>query len=119
MAPMKAMKATGAAKSMKVMKMKAVRAMPKSGIAAQVAESTGLKKGDVTQVLTSLADIGATEVKKTGKFVLPGLVMIKTRTKPATKAGKKMMFGKEVTVKAQPAKTVVKAMPVKAVKDQF
>ena len=88
---MKAMKATGAAKSMKVMKMKAVRAMPKSGIAAQVAESTGLKKGDVTQVLTSLADIGATEVKKTGKFVLPGLVMIKTRTKPATKAGKKMM----------------------------
>ncbi|CAE7287965.1 HCc2 [Symbiodinium natans] len=119
MAPMKAMKATGAAKSMKVMKMKAVRAMPKSGIAAQVAESTGLKKGDVTQVLTSLADIGATEVKKTGKFVLPGLVMIKTRTKPATKAGTKMMFGKEVTVKAQPAKTVVKAMPVKAVKDQF
>ncbi|CAE7288010.1 HCc2 [Symbiodinium natans] len=119
MAPMKAMKAAGAAKSMKVMKMKAVRAMPKSGIAAQVAESTGLKKSDVTQVLSSLADIGAMEVKKVGKFVLPGLVMIKTRTKPATKAGKKMMFGKEVTVKAQPAKTVVKATAVKAVKDQF
>ncbi|CAE7287763.1 HCc2 [Symbiodinium natans] len=119
MAPMKAMKATGAAKSMKVMKMKAVRAMPKSGIAAQVAESTGLKKSEVTQVLSSLADIGATEVKKTGKFVLPGLFMIKTRTKAATKAGTRVMFGKEMTVKAQPAKTVVKAYPVKAVKDQF
>ena len=45
--------------------------------------------------------------------------MIKTRKKAATKAGKKLMFGKEVMVKAQPAKTVVKAVPVKAVKDQF
>ena len=45
--------------------------------------------------------------------------MIKTRQKAATKAGTKLMFGKEVKVKAQPAKTVVKAYAVKAVKDQF
>ena len=45
--------------------------------------------------------------------------MIKTREKKATKAGKRMMFGKEVTVKAQKAKTVVKAFPVAAVKSQF
>ena len=64
------MKAAGASKSMKVMKMKAVRAMPKSGIAAQVAENTGLKKSAVTQVLSSLADIGATEVKKAGSHVV-------------------------------------------------
>ena len=100
MAPMKAMK---------VMKAKAVRAMPKSGIAAQVAESTGLKKSEVTQVLSNLADIGAAEVKKNGKFVLPGLCMIKTRKKAATKPGKRVMFGKEVVVKAKPAKTIVKA----------
>ena len=62
------MKAAGASKSMKVAKKKAVRAMPKSGIAAQVAESTGLKKSEVTQILSSLADIGATEVKKTGAW---------------------------------------------------
>jgi hypothetical protein len=36
--------------------------------------------------------------------------------KPATKAGKKMMFGKEVAVKAKPAKTVCKAFPVAALK---
>ena len=73
------MKAAGASKSMKVMKMKAVRAMPKSGIAAQVAENTGLKKSAVTQVLSSLADVGATEVKKAGsyvKFVLMRLPLI-------------------------------------------
>ena len=45
--------------------------------------------------------------------------MIKTREKPATKAGTRSMFGKEVVVKAQPAKTVVKAYPVAAVKKQF
>ena len=56
-----------AMKAMKVMKAKAVRAMPKSGIAAQVAESTGLKKSEVAQVLSNLADIGAAEVKKTGR----------------------------------------------------
>ena len=55
-----------AMKAMKVMKAKAVRTLPKSGIAAQVAESTGLKKSEVTQVLSNLADIGAAEVKKTG-----------------------------------------------------
>ena len=45
--------------------------------------------------------------------------MIKTRQKPATKAGKKLMFGKEVMVKAQPAKTVVKASPVAALESQI
>ena len=54
-----------------------------------------------------------------GKFVLPGLCMIKTREKKATKAGTRMMFGQEVQVKAQKARTVVKAFPVAAVKNQF
>ena len=45
--------------------------------------------------------------------------MIKTREKAATKAGVRMMFGKEVKTKAQPAKTIVKAYPVAAVKKQF
>jgi hypothetical protein len=42
--------------------------------------------------------------------------MLKTRVKPATKAGKREMFGKTVVVKAKPAKTVVKAFPVAAIK---
>mmetsp|Transcript_29960 Transcript_29960/g.70584 ORF Transcript_29960/g.70584 Transcript_29960/m.70584 type:complete len:118 (-) Transcript_29960:185-538(-) len=117
MGPMKAMKAMKTMKSMKAMK--AARAAPKGEIASQLAESAGLKKSEVMQLLDALADIGTKELKKAGKFTLPGLVMIKTRKKKATKGGKRMMFGKEVKVKAQPAKTVVKAFPVKAVKDQF
>ena len=40
--------------------------------------------------------------------------MIKTRAKPATKAGKRMMLGKEAVVKAKPANTVVKVFCVSA-----
>ena len=59
------------------------------------------------------------EVKKTGIFTLPGLCRIKTRNKPATKACTRMMFGVETKVKAKPAKTVVKAFPAAALKQQI
>merc|ERR1712146_758106 len=98
------------------MKGKSVKAMPKSGIADAIATATDLKKSDVSKALDTLAQIGMKEVKKTGKFVLPGLVMIKTRLKPATKAGKREIFGKVVKVKAMKAKTVVKAFAVSALK---
>merc|ERR1712007_149059 len=54
---------------------------------------------------------------KNGKFVIPGVVAIKTRQKKATKAGKRENFGKMVMVKAKPAKTIVKAFPAKALKE--
>ena len=64
----------------------AVKSLTKGGIAEAVAAETELKKSEVTKVLNSLANVAATEVKK-GKFTIPGVCMIKTRTKPATKAG--------------------------------
>merc|ERR1712024_234490 len=90
-------------------------ALSQSGIVAAIATSTGLKAADCKKVLVSLAAVGAKEIKS-GKFVVPGLAMLKVKTKPATKAGKKLMFGKEVVVKAKPAKKVVKAFPVAAIK---
>merc|ERR1711957_465140 len=97
--------------SMKAMKsMKAgVRAMSKSGMADGIATSLSLKRRDVTKVMGALAELGAKEVKSVGKFVIPSLCTIKTKKKPATKAGMRLMFGKEVKVAAKPAKTVVKA----------
>ena len=96
-------------KAMKVMKAAGVRALSKSGMADGIASSLSLKRRDVAKVIGALADLGAKEVKSVGKFALPGLVMIKTKKKPATKGGMRMMFGKEVKVAAKPAKTVVKA----------
>ena len=92
-----------------------VPSISKGAIAEALATATELKKSDVSKVLTSLAAVAAKEVKK-GKFTIPGVCMIKTRLKPATKAGKREMFGKVVAVKAKPAKTVVKAFPVAALK---
>merc|ERR1712100_572818 len=120
MAAMKAMKA--AAKTMKAMKpMKAKpraagAALGKGAIADALATACEMKKAECSKIIDALADVGATQVKSAGKFVLPGLIMIKTRKKPATKAGKRLMFGKEVAVSAKPARTVVKAFPVSALK---
>merc|ERR1712032_679567 len=101
-------------KAMKAMKGKP--ALSKGGIADALAGKTGLKKTQCTAILNALAELGAAEVKKNGKFTLPGVCFIKTRLKPATPAGKKEMFGKTVMVKAMKAKTVVKARPASALK---
>merc|ERR1740117_242352 len=101
--------------------MKAMKAgkkvMNKSALAEAIAGQADLKRAVVGKMLGSLAAIAARELKNKGKFVLPGLFMVKTRVKAARKAGKRMAFGKEVQVKAAPATTVVKAFCVKALKE--
>merc|ERR1712192_92509 len=93
--------------------------MTKSALTAALAESCEVKRGVISTALSTLASIATQEAKKNGKFVIPGVVMIKTRQKKATKAGKREIFGKVVMVKAKPAKTIVKAFPAKALKDEF
>merc|ERR1711988_509091 len=91
-APMKTMKAMKGSK-------KAVTSMGKGAIAAALAEEHGMKKAVCSKIMNTLAALAATEVKKTGKFVIPGVTRLQTRVKPATKAGKKEIFGKEVMVR--------------------
>merc|ERR1712087_693243 len=102
--------------TMAPMKAKAVIAMSKSGIAAALAEKTEQKPAVGKKFMDILTEVATKEVKKNGKFTIPGLCMLKTRTKPATKAGKREIFGKVVMVKAKPAKTIVKAYCVSALK---
>merc|ERR1711874_598766 len=127
MTAMKAMKAMKAVKAMKATKAPAMKAskavgrkagtaLSKGGMADALTGESGLKKAECAKILDALAELGAEQVKKVGKFVLPGLCMIKTRVKPATKAGVRVIFGKEQKVAAKPAKTVVKAFPVSSLK---
>merc|ERR1712036_80434 len=104
--------------AMKVMKKKAVSAksLSKGGIADALATKSGLKKSQCAELLDSFATLATAEVKKSGKFVIPGLCMIKTRMKPARKAGTRVAFGKTIKVKAAPAKKIVKAFCVSALK---
>merc|ERR1711972_135590 len=91
--------------------MKGPKAMTKTGIAKAIAEKHELKTKIAAKIINVLADIATKEVQTVGKFTLPKLLTIKSRQKPATKACKKMIFGALQTVKARPAKTVVKAFP--------
>merc|ERR1711924_544102 len=99
--------------------MGAMKAASGGAIAAKLAEKTGLKPNDVKAVLAELNNIATAEVKGAGKFTIPQLVMLKLKHKPARKAGKKMMFGKEVRVAAKPASKVVKAFAAKSLKDSI
>merc|ERR1711939_1059876 len=103
---------------MKSMK-KGAKAMTKGALTKAIATEHGLKQKACSEVLNSLVDIATKEVKKTGIFTIHGLCRIKTRTKPATKAGVRNIFGKEVKVAAKPAKTIVKGFPVAALKAQI
>merc|ERR1739838_1223561 len=92
------------------------KAMTKGAMGDALATKCELKKAVAGKVMNSLAGIATAEVKKAGIFTIPGLCRIKTRMKPATKAGKREIFGKMQIVKAKPAKKIVKAFPVAALK---
>ncbi|HEX8201034.1 MAG TPA: HU family DNA-binding protein, partial [Isosphaeraceae bacterium] len=49
----------------------------------------------------------------------PGLVKLKVVPKPATKArpGRNPFTGESITIKARPARNVVRALPMKALKE--
>jgi DNA-binding protein HU-beta len=95
--------------------------MSKSELVQIIAEqhSGGLTRKDVKSVIEALATVGYKELKKTGVFVLPGFAKFVVIKKPATKARKGINpFTKEPTIfKARPARKVIRARPVKAVKD--
>merc|ERR1712013_247392 len=94
----------------------AKKPMTKSEFAKAIAEEHELKTSTAGKIMNSLAEIVSKEVKLAGKVTIPGVAMIKTRFKPATKAYEKEIFGKMQTVKAKPASTIVKAFPAAALK---
>jgi DNA-binding protein HU-beta len=95
--------------------------MSKSELIQKITEqhAGGMTKKDVKSVIEALASIGYKELKKTGVFVVPGFAKFVVIKKPATKARKGINpFTKEPTIfKAKPARKVIRARPVKAVKD--
>merc|ERR1719217_152654 len=99
--------------------MKGVRSMSKSDIAKAIEAKSGVKAKEVKAVMEALEGIIPGALKSSGKFTIPGVTMIKLRKKPATPAGKRKAFGKEIKVKAKPARTIVKCFTAKSLKDAF
>jgi nucleoid DNA-binding protein len=95
--------------------------MSKSELIQKIAERhpNTVTRKDAKGVLESLAEIGHKELKKTGAFLVPGFAKFVVIKKPATKERQGINpFTKLPAIfKAKPARKVIRARPVKAVKD--
>jgi nucleoid DNA-binding protein len=100
---------------------KAAKAATKSAVFDSLATSTSLSKKQIGTVFDALVELIKKEVGKKGPgvFALPGLLKIKRVHKPATKErqGRNPATGEPMTIKAKPARTVVKAQPLKSLKE--
>ena len=100
---------------------KAAKPRTKGEIFAKLAESTGLSKKQISTVFDGMSELIKAELGKKGPgiFVVPGLLKLKVVRKPATKAGQRLNpFTKEMmNVPAKPARNVVKALPLKSLKE--
>jgi nucleoid DNA-binding protein len=95
--------------------------LTKAGLITAIQETLGedVTRKQVKTVLETLTEIGYKELKKNGVFVLPGFskyVVVKRAAKPA-REGINPFTKEKTTFAAKPASKVVRARPVKALKD--
>ena len=116
-APKKVAKKTAPARKVTAVK----EPMTKAVMNSEIAETTGLNKKQVNSVIDELAIIIERHIKTRGpgKFILPGLIKVQVKRKPATKARKGInpFTGEMTTFKAKPARRVVKVTPLKKLKE--
>ena len=98
----------------------AKKAMTKTQLIQSLTDSAGdLSKKQVKELMESLVAIGHKQLKRQGVFTLPGFAKFRVVKKPAVKArkGTNPFTGEEMMFKAKPATKVVRARPIKAIKD--
>jgi nucleoid DNA-binding protein len=93
--------------------------MSKSEFINTLAEKTGMNKKQATATLDTLYAIAVEQLGMNGELVIPGLVKLNVSTKPAVVEhnGINPFTKQPITFKAKPARKVIKAYPVKALKD--
>jgi nucleoid DNA-binding protein len=91
----------------------------KSEILGHISDKTDLSRKQVSAVFDELAVLIKRDLKSSGLFNVVGLMKIKLVHKPAQPAKKGINpFTKEpMTFKAKPARSVVKVLPLKGLKD--
>lgn len=90
-------------------------------INALVESSDGLSRKQVKGLLETLETLGQKQLKKAGVFVVPGFAKFVVVTKKATPAreGRNPATGETIQIKAKPARKIVRARPVKAIKQSI
>ena len=93
--------------------------MSKSQFINTFAEKTGMNRKQATATLNTLNALAVEQLSRSGELVIPGLVKLNVAEKPATKEHEGINpFTKQPMVfKAKPARRIIKAHPVKQLKD--
>lgn len=102
----------------------AAKTRKKTEIFTVIAEHVGVSRKQVAGVFDTLGKLMAADLAKPGpdrpkQFVVPGMMKVNAIYKPATKAAQKanpFKPGEMMTVKAKPARTVIKVRPLKGLK---
>ena len=95
----------------------------KTAILNEISENTDLTKKQVSEVLDELSLIMERHLKKraVGEFTLPGLLKIKSVTRPARPARKNVPNpfkpGEFMDIPKKPASTRIKILPLKKLKE--
>jgi len=89
------------------------RKMGKVQLFRHFAEKFEWKLANAREVFDELAALAEKELKKSGEFTLPGMVKLVVQKRKA-RMGRNPATGEPIKI---PAKTVVKARPVKQLKD--
>ena len=84
------------------------KSMTQGRLYKKIAEGTDLSLKEVRDVFSALKIIVFQELKSTKQFEIPSLVTVSLKHRPARNARVKMILGKEVMVKAQPAQDFIK-----------
>jgi nucleoid DNA-binding protein len=99
----------------------AAKPATKTEFYAELAEKSGLTKKQVSALFDALHAFLSKELGKKGPGIaqIPGLLKVKVVHKPATpaRAGFNPATKQPITIKAKPARKVIKAQPLKALKD--
>jgi nucleoid DNA-binding protein len=100
----------------------APKPMPKSNVFKELAGKAELEPKQVAALFEALEELIKQQLSKKGPgvFVIPNLVKLVLKKKPATKAGKKpnpFKPGEMMEVKAKPASVKVKPVLLKGLKE--
>ena len=89
----------------------------KGRISHAVAEEANLPVKAVKKTIGSLFEVMVRELRAGGRCVIPNIVLLVVRTKAASKAQKKNVFGKICVYPSNTARTVVRAKVAKRLRD--
>ena len=100
-------------------KTKKEKSLTKAQLGAEIASRAGLSKSQVADVFAAMVSIVGEELKAGRPVTIPGLAKVTLTHKAATpsRPGRNPFTGEAITIKAKPARRVVKVRAIKALKD--